>query len=96
MGPYPIIPTYNDMIRKGFDMEVKIVGNRIRLKDLEVGKIAVDDNGVIYTRVYVPDPTEVRRMFLKINVLNNQYNDMIRDDTLVRVLTAGEKVVIVI
>jgi len=77
-------------------MEVKIVGNRIRLKELEVGKIAVDKNNVAYTKVYVPDPKEQRTMFLKLGSLNNQYNDMIRDDTIVRELTSGESVVLVI
>ena len=77
-------------------MEVKIVGNRIRLNDLEIGKIAVDDNGTVYTKVYVPDPKEQRTMFLRFNSLNNQYNDMIRGDTVVRELTSGESVVIVI
>jgi hypothetical protein len=77
-------------------MEVKIVGNRIRLKDLEIGKIAVDENSVAYTKVYVTDPKEVRTMFLKLNDLSNQYNDMIRGDTTVRELTPGESVVLTI
>ena len=77
-------------------MEVTIVGNRIRLNDLEIGKIAVDDNGTAYTRVYVPDPKEQRTMFLRLDSLANQYNDMIRGSTVVRELTPEEKVLITI
>lgn len=77
-------------------MEVKIVGNRIRLKDLEVGNIAIDERNVAYTKVYVPDPKEQRTMFLKLGDLKNQYNDMISDSTLVRVLAPGESVMIII
>jgi len=75
-------------------MNVTITGNRIRLNDLDVGKLAADNNGVVYTRVYVTDPKEVRTMLLKLNCLDNQYNDMIREDTVVRELTPGESVVI--
>ena len=75
-------------------MRAKIIGNRIRLRDLKIGKIAVDENNTIYTKVYVPDPKEVRTMFIKLTDLTDQYNDMIRDSTIVRELTSGEQVVI--
>lgn len=75
-------------------MKVTIVGNRFRLNDLKVGKIAVDDKERVYTRVYVPDPKERRTMLIHLDDLSCQYNDLIRGDTIVRELAAGEKVLI--
>jgi hypothetical protein len=81
-------------MKSGEQMKVTIVGNRIHLNDLEIGKIAVDKDSKVYTKVYVPDPNEQRTMFLRLDSLANQYNDMIRGDTIVRELSAGESVLI--
>ena len=75
-------------------MKVTVVGNRIRLNDLRVGGIAVDNDGKVYTKVYVPDPKEQKTMFLRLDQLSCQYNDLVRGDMTVRELTAGESVLI--
>lgn len=75
-------------------MKVQVVGNRIRLKDLRAGKIAVCNEGKVYTRVYTPDCEKANTMLIRLDQLDCQYNDMIKGHTPVRELTEGEQVVL--
>ncbi len=75
-------------------MKVQVIGNRIRLKDLRAGQIAVDNDGKVYTRVYAPDCEKISTMLVRLDQLDCQYNDLIRDDTPVRELIKGEQVVL--